>query len=87
VVYYPEQLYPQPVPPTARTGFLDPRLVQAARNIYLTYYSVHPERRDRPIGVAIDRRSYRGKLIFGRKPILLPKECFIPFQQIEPEMA
>ncbi|MDY6782915.1 MAG: hypothetical protein SW833_10270 [Cyanobacteriota bacterium] len=80
-------MYPQPAQPIARTGFLDPSLVQAARTIYLTYYSVHPERPDRPIGVAIDRRSYRGKLIFGHKPILLPKESFVPFQHIEPEMA
>ncbi|MBD2580422.1 hypothetical protein H6G50_22435 [Oscillatoria sp. FACHB-1406] len=63
---------------------MDPSLILAARSIYLTYYSVHPERQDLPIGVAIHRHSYRGKLIFGRKPILLPRECFIPFNQIEP---
>jgi hypothetical protein len=88
VVYFPEQLYPSPAYPTARTAFLlDPALIRAARAIYLTYYSVHPDRPDLPIGVAIHRQSYRGKLIFGSKPILLPKECFVPFQQIESEIV
>jgi hypothetical protein len=65
------------------SGLLDPALLQAARQIYRTYYEVHPEETQRPIGIAIDRYSYRGKLIFGQKPILLPKECFIPLGQIE----
>lgn len=65
------------------SGLLDPGLLQAARQIYRTYYEVHPEDPQRPIGIAIDRYSYRGKLIFGQKPILLPKECFIPLGQIE----
>ncbi len=61
----------------------DPSLIQAARNIYETYYTVHPEVTELPLGVAIDRTSYRGKLIFKQKPALLPKECFIPFSAID----
>ncbi len=61
----------------------DPSLIQAARMIYETYYTVHPEVTDLPLGVAIDRISYRGKLIFKQKPALLPKECFIPFSSID----
>jgi hypothetical protein len=61
----------------------DPSLIQAARNIYEIYYTVHPEVTELPLGVAIDRISYRGKLIFKQKPALLPKECFIPFSSID----
>lgn len=60
----------------------DPSIIQAAREIYETYYTVHPEVTELPLGVAIDRISYRGKLIFKQKPALLPKECFIPFSSI-----
>jgi len=62
---------------------LDPALLIAARQIYLTYYEVHPDLMQPPIGVAIDRYSHRGKLIFGSKPILLPQECFVPIEQLE----
>lgn len=66
------------------TSPFDPALLKAARHIYRTYYEVHPEVVERPIGVAIGRTTRRGKLIFGRKPILLPHESFIPLAQIEP---
>jgi hypothetical protein len=68
------------VPPTV----LDPALLKSARQIYRTYYEVHPEDIQRPIGVAISTKNHRGKLIFGDKPVLLPNECFIPLNQIEP---
>jgi hypothetical protein len=63
---------------------LDPELIKAARHIYRTFYEVHPEVIQRPIGVAIGRQNHRGKLVFGDKPVLLPQECFVPFSQIEP---
>jgi hypothetical protein len=66
------------------SALLDPSLLQAARSIYRTYYEVHPDELQRPIGVALDRLNLRGKLIFGAKPILLPRECFVPLNQIEP---
>jgi hypothetical protein len=62
--------------------YLDPAVVQAARLIYETYYEVHPELTEPPLGVAINRLTRRGKLIFTRKPILLPQECFVPFDVI-----
>lgn len=65
---------------------LDPGLIRAARIIYTTYYEVHPELIQRPLGVAIDRFTHRGKLIFSGKPVLLPQECFVPFSQIESDL-
>lgn len=70
--------------PTGLPPVLNPTLLKAARQIYRTYYEVHPEEMQRPIGVAISRKTHRGKLIFGGKPVLLPIECFIPLNQIEP---
>ncbi|NEP43936.1 MAG: hypothetical protein F6K35_33840 [Okeania sp. SIO2H7] len=67
-------------------GWLDPTLLRAARNLYLAYLEVHAEEMKRPSGVAISPDRYRGQLIFARKPILLPGECFIPFEQIESEL-
>ncbi|MEB3338738.1 MAG: hypothetical protein VKJ46_14810 [Leptolyngbyaceae bacterium] len=74
---------------TAQTDIpvlLDPSLLRAARQIYRTYYESQTESFPRPLGVAIDRNSHRGKLIFARKPILLPQEHFIPFNQLEAEL-
>jgi hypothetical protein len=65
---------------------LDPALLRAARQIYRTYYEVHPELTQRPYGVAIDRYTHRGKLIFRSKVILLPQESFVPFSQLEAEI-
>ncbi|HEY9806243.1 MAG TPA: hypothetical protein V6D04_06715 [Candidatus Obscuribacterales bacterium] len=66
--------------------FLDPAIIRAARQIYRTYYEVHPELTQPPLGVAIDRYTHRGKLIFSGRPVLLPQECFVPFNQIESEL-
>lgn len=68
------------------TMLLDPAVLRAARQIYRTYYEVHPEITQRPYGVAIDRYTHRGKLIFRPKVILLPQECFVPFSQLEAEI-
>ncbi len=65
---------------------LNPELIKAARHIYRTFYEVHPEVVQRPIGVAIGRLNHRGKLVFGDKPVLLPQECFVPFSQIDPAL-
>lgn len=64
------------------TAYLDPTLVRSARLIYETYFAVHPDL-DRPLGVAINRVTHRGKIIFSGKPVLLPQECFVPFDLIE----
>ncbi len=65
---------------------IDPAVIRAARQIYRTYYEVHPEITQRPLGVAIDRYTHRGKLIFTGRPVLLPQECFVPFNQIESDL-
>jgi hypothetical protein len=80
----PESRLPDTTESVSLSALLDPALLQAARSIYRTYYEVHPDEIQRPIGVALDRFSLRGKLIFGAKPILLPRECFVPLSQIEP---
>lgn len=80
----PESRLPDASESVSLSALLDPALLQAARSIYRTYYEVHPDEIQRPIGVALDRFSLRGKLIFGAKPILLPRECFVPLGQIEP---
>ena len=65
--------------------FFDPSLIKAARNIYRNYYSLGMPGDARPMGVVINRDSHRGQLAFRNKPILLPRECFIPMKQIEAE--
>lgn len=64
----------------------DPGILKAARNIYSIYYEVHPNVSQRPLGVVINRNNHRGKLIFSNKPILLPEECFVAFNEIESEL-
>lgn len=88
MVYTPqsENRSPSPAESMSLSALLDPALLQAARSIYRTYYEVHPDEVQRPIGIAIDRFTLRGKLIFGNRPILLPQECFVPLNQIEPAL-
>jgi hypothetical protein len=84
----PSPITSQPTPPLPETAalpaLLNPALLKSARQIYRTYYEVHPDDIQRPIGIAISTKTHRGKLIFGDKPVLLPTECFIPLNQIEP---
>ncbi len=65
---------------------LDPKLLKAARKIYLTYRNLHAQMTKRPSGVAINKDTHRGQLIFRDKPILLPGECFIQLNQLESEV-
>ncbi|NJK52490.1 MAG: hypothetical protein HC936_06045 [Leptolyngbyaceae cyanobacterium SU_3_3] len=62
--------------------YIDTSVVRSARLIYETYYDVHPELTEPPLGVAINRLTLRGKLIFNGRPVLLPQECFVPFQRM-----
>ena len=66
--------------------FFDPTLITAAKRIYRTYCNLHSQLNKKPFGVAIDRETYKGQLVFGEKPILLPGECFIHIKQIEAEV-
>lgn len=57
-------------------------LVNAARYIYQRCYEIYPEKAEQMQGVAIDRATYRGQLIFKERPILLPWESFITFEEL-----
>lgn len=61
---------------------LSPVIVQAARTIYQAYVDTHGSKQT-PLGVALDRYTLRGQLIFASQPILLPHECFVTIQDIE----
>lgn len=76
------QQQPNPIHSVDLDTFLSPSVLAAARKIYHSYCQTHSEPQ-RPLGVAIDRDTYRGHLIFTGKPILLPHECFVPLEQIE----
>jgi hypothetical protein len=65
---------------------LDPGLLKAARNIYRTYCRLHTKLKKNPMGVAIDRKTHRGQLLFSHSPILLPGENFIPLEQLDSEI-
>lgn len=67
-------------------GSPDPLLLRAARKIYKTYLDLHSQLVKHPLGVAINRNTYRGQLIFKERAILLPGECFVPLNQIESEV-
>lgn len=66
--------------------FFAPELINAARKIYRTYCNLNAQNRRKPVGVAIDRESHKGQLIFRGNPILLPGECFIDINLIEAEV-
>jgi len=63
----------------------DQALYSAARKIYQTYCYLHKKLNRDPIGVAINPKTYRGQLVFTKKPILLPGERFVPLNQLESE--
>jgi hypothetical protein len=60
----------------------DLSLLDSARSIYSNYREIHVESQP-PVGVAINRDTLRGHLIFTGKPILLHNECFVPFSQLQ----
>ena len=66
--------------------FLDPKLIQAAKIIYRTYYDSRSHIERKPLGVALNKETFKGQLIFGERPILLPGECFININQMEAEV-
>lgn len=66
---------------------IDPKLLRAARQIYRIYWAANPNLVQRTTGVAINKLTYRGILVFSSKPILLPQECFVPLSQLEPHIT
>ncbi|WP_017655564.1 hypothetical protein [Fortiea contorta] len=69
--------------PKNQSPLIDPAVIRAAGKIYYTYCEVHPEIMGHASGVAINRSTHRGKVIFTNQPVLLPQECFVPMSQIE----
>jgi hypothetical protein len=69
---------PDPIP-----LLIEPAVLRVAQSIYRAYYEITENRVDQPIGVAVDRFTYRGQLVFGSKPILLPEESFVPISALE----
>ncbi len=63
-----------------------PALLQAAQEIYRSYYESNARMVSRPVGVVINQVTYRGRVIFSGKPILLPQETFLPLNEIESEI-
>jgi hypothetical protein len=79
-----------PMPPQDSYGlFVDPDLFSSAQEIYDYYCQINPdrERRRQPIGVAVNKHSHQGKLIFSSSPVLLPDECFISVQKMESNVS
>ena len=64
----------------------DTVLLSSARLIYQKYRQFHSRLTKIPLGVAINRDTYRGQLIFHKKPILLPGESFIPIDRLNPQI-
>ncbi|AFY34945.1 hypothetical protein [Calothrix sp. PCC 7507] len=72
--------------PKNQSPLIDPAVIRAAGQIYYIYCEVHPEIIGQASGVAINRSTHRGKVIFTHNPALLPQECFVPMSQIESQM-
>ena len=62
---------------------LDPSIIQAARKVYATYLSIYTKFNKQPFGVVMNKKTFRGQLIFRDRPILLPEESFVPISHIE----
>ncbi|MGP0128772.1 MAG: hypothetical protein ACTMUB_05755 [cyanobacterium endosymbiont of Rhopalodia musculus] len=65
---------------------IDCAVLRAAQRIYRTYCVLHPKRNRQPCGIAINRKSKRGQLIFRENPVLLPGESFVSTNQLEVEI-
>ncbi|HIK25541.1 MAG TPA: hypothetical protein IGP91_07310 [Thermosynechococcus sp. M46_R2017_013] len=72
-----------PVLPTMET--VDTPLLAAAQSIYNLYQQVHGAKTV-PAGVAVNRQTLRGYVLFNSQPVLLPHECFIPYDHL-PEVT
>ena len=69
--------------PQEFSKFRDPVLLQAARLLYYIYLEIPHLQTRRPLGVVINRETYRSLLIFKGTPVLLPQEYFLPLDYIE----
>lgn len=71
---------------TISPELIEPAFLKNARQLYHAYCESHAEHLQRPLGVVINRINHRGKLIFSKKPVLLPQEYFVPFSQIASQL-
>lgn len=65
---------------------VDYAVLKAAQRIYRTYCVLYPKQNRRPYGIAINRKSKRGQIIFRENPVLLPGESFVSTNQLEVEI-
>ncbi|NJL82832.1 MAG: hypothetical protein HC890_07540 [Chloroflexaceae bacterium] len=61
---------------------VEPTIVQAAQKIYQTYCQLQSRVIKQPLGIAIDPDTHRGQLVFRRRPVLLPGERFVKFEEL-----
>lgn len=83
MAYVTEQLVNNPSRSHQDMVGLRSLFITVAREIYSTYRKNHGTNPRRPVGAVINHVSQRGQLIFKGKPILLPREYFVPFEEIE----
>jgi hypothetical protein len=66
---------------------VDPSILRVARKTYHLYLEALADYFPRPLGIAVDRYTYRSHIIYQTKPILLLSEHFVPIDQLEAEKA
>ncbi len=67
-------------------ALIEPNLLRAARQIYRLYWAGNPNLVQGASGVAINKLTYRGMLVFSSKPIILLQECFVPLSQLDSQI-
>ncbi len=65
---------------TAPPILLEPEALRAARNVYRDYHQGGKHLGKPLLGVAVNSDTYHTTLIFSAKPVLLPREFFVPRQ-------
>lgn len=83
MAYVTQQPADHQVSNAQHTALPDPAILITARKIYLSYCKTHTGSSRRPAGAVIGGGGDRGQLVFKDKPVLLFRECFVPFEQIE----
>lgn len=70
---------------TAPPVLLEPEALQVARNRYRDYQAVGKRLGKPLLGVAVNSETHHTTLIFSTKPVLLPREFFVPHQLLTQE--
>ncbi|MBV5260145.1 hypothetical protein FLX56_17165 [Synechococcus moorigangaii CMS01] len=61
---------------------IEPSVLRAAQQIYNQYVAVHPVRSQYVTGVSINPKTLQGFVSFREGNVLLPREVFIPVEQL-----